>query len=358
MNIKKILLATSALTSIYSQAAYYAVVNVPVAIGGSDQPEILVTKDDPLSTTGTYQVLNSKLLSTNTIISADGCDTELTGSTESGTFQYINDGCSDEDSITFLAEAGLMKTVKMWNYNCDYTSNEWLEAAYNGVDGLYYNPRSCSIDGSNINYLMSYDSIPATWLRGININTVGGHEGGSGELGMMMMEGGGEGGEPGLGEGSSKLILPRIQVIYGDIFIQNPSLTEIDMRNLIYVTGSVIDMQDLHMLSTLEFPNLRSYGGTVLDVVVRGAMNAFMIDIPYLRYVGLLDIRHTSITDLSNLPNLRQAYIDVGPQDFFLYQPVNKFPSKSSDFCRGVRGGDIYFSETRSQSNAMNSCSY
>ncbi|HDY7456794.1 TPA: hypothetical protein RQJ58_004601 [Vibrio vulnificus] len=353
MNIKDFLLATTALTSFFSQAAYYAVVNVPVAIGGSDEPQILVTKDDPLSTSGTYKVLNAQLLSTNTIISADGCETQLSGDTEKGTFEYINDGCSENDSITFLAEKGLMKTIPMWNYyGCDPTSNDWLEAAYNRVDGLYYNPRSCSIDGSSIKYLMSYDSIPATWLAEININTVGGHEGGSGELGMMME------GEPGLGEGSSKFILPRIQVIYGDVFIQNPSLTEIDMKNLIYVTGDVIDMQDLHLLSTIEFPNLRDYGGRVLDIVVRGAMNAFMIDIPHLRYLGVLDIRHTAITDVSNLSRLRQAYIDVGPHDFFLYQPVNKFPSKSSDFCRGVRGGDIFFSEAQSQTNAMNSCSY
>lgn len=358
MNIKKILLATSALTSIYAQAAYYAVVNVPVAIGGSDQPEILVTKDSPEATTGTYKVLNAQLLTTNTVTSDDGCDVELSGDEFNGTFTYINNGCSQDDSFTLLGTKGALKTVKMWNiYNCDFTKNEWLKAAYDGIDGLVFNARSCNVDGSRIRYLMSYDSIPATYLSEVNIN-YNGHEGGSGEL----PEGGSgelpEGGaEPGIGEGATDpvFILPNIQVIYGDVVVDNPFLKEIDMSNLYYITGTKIKLNP--NAEEISFPNLRNLYGIPFDVEFLGAMSLREIKMPNVRYVGTLDIRYTFLTNLRNLSNLREGQIKVGPTDFFGYVPILDFPSRYSDFCYGVRTSKIQFDEAQSQANAVQACS-
>ncbi|WP_224055816.1 hypothetical protein [Vibrio penaeicida] len=358
MNIKKILLATSALTSIYTQAAYYAVVNVPVAIGGSDEPQILVTKDSPEATTGTYKVLNAQLLTTNTVTSDDGCDVELSGDEFNGSFTYINNGCSQDDSFTLLGTKGALKTVKMWNiYNCDFTKNEWLKAAYDGIDGLVFNARSCNVDGSKIRYLMSYDSIPATYLSEVNIN-YNGHEGGSGEL----PEGGSgelpEGGaEPGIGEGATDpvFILPNIQVIYGDVVVDNPFLKEIDMSNLYYITGTKIKLNP--NAEEIAFPNLRNLYGIPFDVEFLGAMSLRKIKMPNVRYLGTLDIRYTFLTDLRNLGNLREAQIKVGPTDFFGYVPIIDFPDRYSHFCYGVRTSKIQFDEAQSQENAVEACS-
>ncbi|CAH6827225.1 conserved exported hypothetical protein [Vibrio chagasii] len=350
MNIKDFLLATTALTSFFSQAAYYAVVNVPVAIDGSDEPQILVTKDSPEATTGTYKVLNAQLLTTNTVTSDDGCDVELSGDTFNGTFTYINNGCTQDDSFTLLGTKGALKTVKMWNiYNCDFTKNEWLKAAYDGIDGLVFNARSCNVDGSRIRYLMSYDSLPATYLSEVNIN-FNGHGGGSGEL----PEGGAE---PGIGEGATDpvFILPNIQVIYGDVVVDNPFLKEIDMSNLYYITGTRIKLNP--NAEEIAFPNLRNLYGIPFDIEFLGAMSLRSIAMPNVRYLGTLDIRYTFLTDLSSLSNLREAQIKVGPTDFFGYVPIIDFPSKYSHFCYGIRSSSIVFDEVQSQANAVQACS-
>ncbi|NOH29670.1 hypothetical protein [Vibrio mediterranei] len=368
MNIKDFLLATTALTSFFSQAAFYAVVQVPKASVGADPniPTLTVTKDSELSTTGTYEVKNAKLITQNKIYSADGCEVYLDGDEYSGTFHYIDAGCSELDQITFLADQGLMETIPMWNsQKCNPSSNDWLQAAYDGIDGLVYNSRSCSLNGSRINYVMSRDTIPATYLYGIDIDvnlkslvlpvvlsTPTNYEEFPPDWGSPP--------PPGLGEGETDIVftLDRIQVVYGDIKINHDFINEINMQSLIYMTGNSIEMKGIVKIKEFSFPELRHYGGNVIDLNFFGSMEATKIEIPHLRYLGVLDLRYMIFNDLSNFGNIRQAYIEVGPTEFPDYKPFTKFPSRSSDFCRGVRQGDIMFSEAQTQTNAMNSCSY
>jgi hypothetical protein len=352
--IKTTLLLT-ALLSVTAQSAYVAVVTVPNEIAKEPTAQLFVSQESLVGMSGSYNVTNSELYYSDTLISDEGCEVSLNGDKHSGTWQYFNSlGCSDNDTITFLAKGGLVKTVSLWSSApaCKYWKNDWLAATkqqrdfgYGGT-GLVFNSSSCSVNGSAIKSLISHDSIPAYYLDSINIDALGGGEG----------EGEGEG--EGIGEGASnpEFNLPLIQYVFNDIVVDFPFLVNIDLSNLRYVLGNKIVLRGMQNITKFDLSRLQNYYNSPLDINLMGAMVATELDISRLHNAGVIDISYTSITDVSKFYRLKFGTI-ISNNDNELYFPqVTVFPSRYTSFCQGVRWGNITFSSSISQTNADNSC--
>ncbi len=360
--IKNTLLLT-ALLSVTAQAEYFAVVTVPKVQAIEPTPQLFVSQESLVGMSGSYSVSNTELFFSDTLISDEGCEVKLTGDEKSGTWEYFNSlGCSDNDSITFLAKGGLVKTVSLWSSAaaCNYWENEWLAAAKQQQDfgfggtGLIYNPDSCSVNGSAVSSLISHDSIPAYYLDSINIDALGGGEGGEGGEGLPPPPPEGEG----IGEGASnpELNLPLIQYVFNDIIVDFPFLINLNLSNLRFVLGNRIVLRGMQNITKFDLSKLQNYYNAPLDINIMGAMSAVELDISGLQNGGVIDISYTSITDVSKFSRLKFGTI-ISNNDNELYFPqVTVFPSRFSNFCQGVRWGNITFSSSISQTNADNAC--
>jgi hypothetical protein len=357
--IKTTLLLT-ALLSVTAQASYVAVVTLPKAIAKEPTAQLFVSQESLVGMSGSYSVSNSELFFSDTLISDEGCEVKLTGDEKSGTWEYFNSlGCSDNDSITFLAKGGLVKTVYLWSdaAACNYWENEWLAAAKQQQDfgfggtGLIYNPDSCSVNGSSIKSLISPSTLPAYFLDSINIDIISGGEGGEG-LPPPPPEG------EGAGEGSinPEFNLPLIQYVFNDIIVDFPFLVNIDLSNLRYVLGTQVVLRGMQNITKFDLSKLQNYYDSPLDINIMGAMSAVELDISGIQNGGVIDISYTSITDVSKFSRLKFGTI-ISNNDNELYFPqVTVFPSRFSNFCQGVRWGNITFSSSISQTNADNAC--
>jgi hypothetical protein len=206
------------------------------------------------------------------------------------------------------------------------------------------------LNGSNINYFISSDSIPAYYLQSVNIDVIGG--------GMMEGGEGGEGGEIGIGEGeaSQDFNMPNIQYVFNDLIIDHPFLSNIDISNLRYVLGDTIILRGMQNITSFDLSNLRNYYNTPLNINVMGAMNATELDISQVQNAGVIDLSYTSISDVNKFKNLKFGAI-ISNNDSELYFPqIETFPSRYSNFCQGVRWGNITFSSSISQDNADDAC--
>jgi len=356
--IKTTLLITT-LISVTAQSAYVAVVHVPKNPIIEPVAQLLVSQS-LADMSGSYSVSNSELYYSDTILSEEGCNVQLVGDEKSGSWKYFNSlGCSDNDTITFLAKGGLTKKIALWNGapTCKYWENEWLTAARNGTGtGLIYNPDSCSINGSAIRSLISHDSIPAYYLDSIIIDVLGG----GGEAGLEEGESidlpPAEG--EGIGEGASnpEFNLPLIQYVFGDIIVDFPFLVNLNLLNLRYVLGDKIILRGMQNITKFDLSKLQNYYNAPLDINVMGAMIATELDISRLQNAGVIDISYTSITDVSKFYRLKYAEIITNNDNELYFPQVTIFPSKYSDFCKGVVWENITFSSARSQENADNAC--
>lgn len=355
----------SALFSITTQASYVAVVHLPKAPAIEPVAEILVSQESLIGMNGLYSVNNSELYYSDTILSEEGCEVQLTGNELSGSWQYFNSlGCSDNDTITFLAKGGLTKKIALWSGApaCKYWENEWLVAAKqqqdfgSGGTGLIYNPDSCSINGSAIRSLISHDSLPSYFLDSIIIDVLGG--GG---------EGGAEGGEgielppaegEGIGEGASnpEFNLPLIQYVFGDIIVDFPFLVNLDLSKLTYVLGDKVVLRGMQNITKFDLSNLRNYYNAPLDINVMGAMVATELDISRLQNAGTIDISYTNISNVSKFVNLKFGSIITNNDNELYFPQLTTFPTRYSNFCQGVRWGNITFSSSISQTNADDAC--
>jgi hypothetical protein len=351
--IKTTLLVTL-LFSITAQSEYVAVIIIPKIEVTEPSAQLLVSQESLLGMNGSYRVNNSELFYSDTLISDEGCDVKLTGDEKSGTWEYFNSlGCTDNDTITFLAKGGLTKTISLWsNFSaCKYWENDWLAAAQNGTGtGLIYNSSSCSINGSSIRSLISHDSLPSYYLDSIHIDVLGGGEGGEGLPPAPEGEG--------IGEGASnpEFNLPLIQYVFNDIVVDFPFLVNIDLSNLRYVLGDKIILRGMQNITKFDLSRLQNYYNTPLNINVMGAMIATELDISRLQNAGVIDISYTSITDVSNFSRLKFGAI-ISNNDNELYFPqITVFPSRFSNFCQGVRWGNITFSSSISQANADDAC--
>jgi len=357
--IKTTLLLT-ALLSVSAQAEYFAVVTLPKIQAIEPTAQLFVSQESLVGMSGSYSVSNSELFYSDTLISDEGCEVKLTGDERSGTWEYFNSlGCSDNDTITFLAKGGLVKTISLWSAAaaCNYWENEWLAAAKQQQDfgfggtGLIYNSDSCSINGSTIMSLISHNSLPSYFLDSIHIDALGGGEGGEG-LPPPPPEG------EGIGEGASnpEFNLPLIQYVFGDIVVDFPFLVNLDLSNLRYVLGDKIILRGMQNITKFNLSKLQNYYNAPLDIIILGAMSAVELDLSRLQNAGVIDISYTSITDVSKFYRLKFGTI-ISNNDNELYFPqVTVFPSRFSNFCQGVRWGNITFSSSISQTNADNAC--
>jgi len=360
--IKNTLLLT-ALLSVTAQAEYFAVVTVPTVQAIEPTAQLFVSQESLVGMSGSYSVSNTELFYSDTLISDEGCDVKLTGDEKSGTWEYFNSlGCSDNVSIKNIKKSGLVKTVYLWSEAaaCKYWENEWLSAAKQqrdfgfGGTGLIYNSNSCSINGSTIMSLISHDSLPSYFLDSIHIDALGVGEGEEGGEGLPPPPPEGEG----IGEGASnpEFNLPLIQYVFNDIVVDFPFLVNLDLSNLRYVLGDKIILRGMQNITKFDLSKLQNYYNAPLDINVMGAMVATELDISRLQNAGVIDLSYTSITDVSKFYRLKFGTI-ISNNDNELYFPqVTVFPSRFSNFCQGVRWGNITFSSSISQTNADNAC--
>lgn len=345
------LLAT--LLSITTQASYLAIVHLPKTAAIEPVAQILVSQS-LANMSGSYSVSNSELYYSDTILSEEGCDVQLVGDEKSGTWKYFNSlACSDKDTITFLAKGGLTKKIALWNGapTCKYWENEWLASAQSGTGtGLIYNPESCSINGSSIRSLISHDSIPAYYLDSIIIDVFGG----GGEEGLELPPAEGEG----IGEGASnpEFNLPLIQYVFGDIVVDFPFLVNLDLSKLTYVLGDKVILRGMQNITEFDLSNLRNYYNAPLDINVMGAIVATELDISRLQNAGTIDISYTNISNVSKFVNLKFGSIITNNDNEIYFPQVTIFPPRYSNFCQGVRWGNITFSSSISQTNADDAC--
>lgn len=358
MNFYKSALVLSTFLTLSAQADWVAIVIPPQGLyteSGSDAA-LDVTQD---AVTGTYSVTNAELIYSDLLISDEGCDVELEGNESSGTWTYYNNlACSDDDKFTFIATKGLSETVTIFRSNsCDYLSNEWLTAAYDGTGtGLIYNEGSCSINNSTIRSLISSkDIVPAYYLDSINVDIF---STGEGEVNVE-----GEALEPtlpdeGEGEGSEnpEFKLPYIQWVYDDIVIDHPFLVNIDLSNLTYVLGDSVILRGMSNITSFDLSSLRNYYSAPLNVNVMGAMSAQSLDLSRLTFGNVIDISYTNISDISKFYRLQTGTIITNNDSETFFPQVTTFPNRNSSFCYGVRAGNITLSSSISQSNAENAC--
>lgn len=356
--IKSIAILSILFNITLSHASFVAVVNVPKTTNTtSTASNLIVSKDSLEAITGTYKTTNTELFYSDFLISEEGCEVELSGSSTSGSWTYYNSvGCSDNDEITFLTTDGLTETVSLWaNASpCEYLNNGWLDAAFNGSIGLIFNESSCSINGSDILTFLSFDSIPAYYLSSINIDIFSnpeGEESGEGGEGIII-----EGEEIGEGIDNQSFNMPNIQYVFGDIVVDHPFLDSIDVSNLRYVLGDKVILRGMQNITSFDLSNLRNYSNNPLDINVMGAMLAERLNISRLTRAGDIDISYTNISDISDFKNLKYGRIITNADSEIYFTQVEVFPNYSSDFCRGIRRGDIYLTSSISQANAIDAC--
>jgi len=358
--IKTTTLLATTLLSIAVQASYVAVIHLPKAPTIDPVAQILVSQSI-VDMSGSYSVSNSELYYSEKLISEEGCDVKLTGDEKSGTWKYFNSlACSDSDTITFLAKGGLVKTIALWENasTCKYWENEWLAAAKQQQDfgfggtGLIYNSDSCSINGSAIRSLISHDSLPSYFLDSIVVDVFGG--GGEGGEGFELPPAEGEG----IGEGASnpEFNLPLIQYVFGDIVVDFPFLVNLDLSNLRYVLGDKVILRGMQNITSFDLSKLQNYYNAPLDINVMGAMVATELDISRLQNAGTIDISYTNISNVSKFVNLKFGSIITNNDNELYFPQVTTFPPRYSNFCQGVRWGNITFSSSISQTNADDAC--
>ncbi|TCT63786.1 hypothetical protein [Vibrio crassostreae] len=347
MNLFKsaILLATllATLFTIQAQAEWVAIVIPPEGMYTEPSAALNVTQDN---VKGTYEVVKSELYYSDIIVSEEGCDVLLDGDEKSGNWEYLNSGgCSDNDSFTLSATGDLSETVSLWAKapSCQYWNNGWLAAAQDGSGtGLVYNSQSCSINNSDIRSLMSYDSVPAYYLNSINIDIMGGGEGGT----PAPNEGEGE------GSVNPEFNLPNIQYVFGDIIIDHPFLETLDLSNLRYA-GSTIILRGMQNITSFDLSKL-SYNNYNINIL--GAMSATELDISSVENSGIIDISYTNISNITKFANLKSGLIITNNDSEAFFPQITTFPDRDTNFCRAIRWGDITLSSSISQSNAESAC--
>lgn len=346
MNLCKSAILLSTLFTIQAQAEWVAIVIPPEGMYTEPSAALNVTQNN---VKGTYEVVKSELYYSDIIVSEEGCDVLLDGDEKSGNWEYLNSGgCSDNDSFTLSATGDLSETVTLWAKapSCDYLSNGWLKAAQDGSGtGLIYSEKSCSINDSDIRSLMSYDSVPAYFLNSINIDIMGGGEGG---------EGGTPAPNEGEGEGSvnPEFNLPNIQYVFGDIIIDHPFLETLDLSNLRYA-GSTIILRGMQNITSFDLSKL-SYNNYNINIL--GAMSATELDISSVENSGVIDISYTNISNITKFANLKSGLIITNNDSEAFFPQITTFPNRNTNFCRAIRWGDITLSSSISQSNAESAC--
>ena len=349
--IYKGLLLLTSVSSFHCYADnYFAVVAIPETTIVSYLPEtetiepvITVERNATNQLIGTFTVENDQLDTTTLINSSEGCSVELdTTDGTDGSWSYINDNsCSDDDTVTFSSKKGVNDvTIVIWDSSnsCD-TTNDWLNAASSGYEGLKYNRKSCTINDSDIRSLVSFNEVPAQYLNSVFVSLLQSYDGGD-----PVYAEGGEGQEEGLE--TYYFLLPDVKYIWGDLFVEHFFLTELDLSDLQYVGGDI----NLIKLDYIESIDLSSLKYDVSYMSFEHSFSLTNLNIENLQGADYIDLSYTSISDISKFKSLKYAEIISD------YITLSVFPERYSNFCGGIRNGNITITPYSNWSAAYDAC--
>lgn len=303
----------------------------------NEDAEISIVQNVFNTSNGSYEVFEDELNFSSTLSSKEGCLVELLGDEKSGMFFYTNDEqCSDEDKITLSTKSGLTKSFDVYpdGTRCS-GDNDWLNAAINGYKGLKYNYRSCSINGSTIWVLGSFDNIPASWLRGVYIDLFG-DGGNEGEEGEGEFE----------GQDEYMFKMPDVKYNYGDLVVKHPFITKFDFSSLFYSYSNISIANN----AQIEEIDLSRLTGNTYNLDVSYNFLLSNLDISSMQYAYIINISNTAINDISSFSNLRSGAILTDGIT------LTTFPNKNSTFCSYFNSGSITIDDTVNFYNAIDAC--